>query len=605
MADKKTDFGPLLGEYTILAYLRDESTAELMRETLMRANVNSDYFTADNLRAAFFAIMQMENLPDRPAVEKILKTHIPQLTDKSTWKPGTTFDLDMELLAEGPHLVADAVNSFAMAHIKRTMHAELQSLQNEAPHLDVETYAFKAKSITDGAELSIKALHAAIPLCPADLIGDNDDGDSVPTTDESLLHMPGLVEDIVEFCMSIAPRPNRVLAFAGAITMLAHIVGRRYYARGGTFSNLFVVALAGSGAGKNATLTINSKIARCLNIQPTMAGDIATGQGLEDALVDTPVLLSQIDEFSHKLEFINDTRNKQQGQMLEKTFLDVFTKPHMDYTTRARASSNGKKVGREVICNPCFSIFATSVPKLFYSALTEANLVGGFLARFLVFEAGRKQPLNPTANMMANIPDEIASKLKQLERRRSPQSDRPEDEYDMVEVQYSDDAKDAASNVASEAERLADAAEGKDEMAVSVWNRSAEMARKLALLYAISENAGRVSKPVISKEAVEWSWRLVKALQMRMLAMAHKHSANSEILRLVNKAKEVLDSEYPNGMLRSDLMTALKANASLMNEVSNTLVQMGIARRVTLGRGANGVAAEKYFLIKKKKKGAR
>ena len=53
----------------------------------------------------------------------------------------------------------------------------------------------------------------------------------------------------------------------------------------------------------------------------------------------------------------------------------------------------------------------------------------------------------------------------------------------------------------------------------------AEKAAKLALLYAISENA---DDPVITPAAVEWGWRVVEHLTNRMLYQATVYVHDNE-----------------------------------------------------------------------------
>ena len=598
MANKTTDFGLLRGEYTILAYLRNESTAELMRDTLVRANVNGDYFTADNLRAAFLAMMQLEKLPDEHAAYRILKEHIPQFTDNSTWEPGTIFDLDFANLAEGEHLVADAVDRFARAHIKRTATASLRTLLNEAARLDLETYTERAKCITADMEQSTITLRAAIPICPADLNGIGGDGLGANVTDGSLLHMPGLVEDMVKFSMDNAPSPNRVLSFAGAITMLAHIVGRRYYAKGGTFPNIYVAALAGSGTGKTAPLDLISKVTQALGMTGTTIDGIGSGQGLEDAMVRSPVLLARIDEVANTLRLVNDPRNRQIGEFLEQVVNKAFSSAHSLYTTRTLSASHGRDGGSKTIYNPSFSFFGASVPELFYAALSENNLMGGFLARFLIFEAGDSEEENENVDLVAPIPDALMKKLDRFKRLAKPEYNIPENPYYTKEVDFAADSKDVRGQVKSEAKGLAKAAKG-DAMAQSVWNRSAELVTKLALLYAISESADSRQDPEISAEAIKWAWRLVKALQLRMIAMAHEHGASSEFEKKMQKAKRKIAEVYPHGITRSDLMTEIKAKAGEMNEIRDTLCQMDIATVKPLAQSGNHKFAEVYYLSRK------
>ena len=77
-----------------------------------------------------------------------------------------------------------------------------------------------------------------------------------------------------------------------------------------------------------------------------------------------------------------------------------------------------------------------------------------------------------------------------------------------------------------------------DEAGTTVWGRVSEHARKLALLYAVSENH---EQPEIGKAAVEWASRLVLHQARRMLFMARAHVADNpfdaECLKVLQKLR--------------------------------------------------------------------
>ena len=64
-----------------------------------------------------------------------------------------------------------------------------------------------------------------------------------------------------------------------------------------------------------------------------------------------------------------------------------------------------------------------------------------------------------------------------------------------------------------------------DETKMAIWARAYEKVRKLALLYACSENRER---PQITAAGVDWGWRIVEHQTRRMLYMADLYVADSE-----------------------------------------------------------------------------
>ena len=64
-----------------------------------------------------------------------------------------------------------------------------------------------------------------------------------------------------------------------------------------------------------------------------------------------------------------------------------------------------------------------------------------------------------------------------------------------------------------------------DETKMAIWARAFEKTRKLALLYACSENP---RAPQITANSIDWAWRLVEHQTKRMLFMADLYVADSE-----------------------------------------------------------------------------
>lgn len=77
---------------------------------------------------------------------------------------------------------------------------------------------------------------------------------SVP---DKLLSIPGFIDDVVKLSMQSAPYPNRVLSFTGALALLAFLVGRKVRDKRDNRSNIYLIALADSGTGKDHPRKVN------------------------------------------------------------------------------------------------------------------------------------------------------------------------------------------------------------------------------------------------------------------------------------------------------------------------------------------------------------
>ena len=117
-----------------------------------------------------------------------------------------------------------------------------------------------------------------------------------------------------------------------------------------------------------------------------------------------------------------------------------------------------------------------------------------------------------------------------------------------------------------------------------LWGRVHEQTRKLALIYAISENH---RPPVIDTPAVEWATQFVTHQTHRMLFMAHGHVAENpfhgECLKLVRKLYEAPERQLEHSIL----LKRMKMDARTFQDLINTLEQQGdlvTTTKTTTGR---------------------
>ena len=139
-----------------------------------------------------------------------------------------------------------------------------------------------------------------------------------------------------------------------------------------------------------------------------------------------------------------------------------------------------------------------------------------------------------------------------------------------------------------------------DGMAMSVWNRSLELVLKLALLRAISEGVGTSERFAISRDAVEWAWRFVKSLQLRMLEMVAENTAANPLDEKVQRVLRLVRKAGKKGMTRSILSKKAHLSAKEMDEIESTLIDRDDITVTRLPRGPNGLSTKLYIAVKGK-----
>jgi len=96
--------------------------------------------------------------------------------------------------------------------------------------------------------------------------GDDGDDDAAPAlVDPGLIpeehfSVPGFINQLKDFCLQTAPYPNVVLAFCGAMALQSFLAGRKIKEPGGIRTNIYLLALASTGTGKDWPRKINANI---------------------------------------------------------------------------------------------------------------------------------------------------------------------------------------------------------------------------------------------------------------------------------------------------------------------------------------------------------
>lgn len=364
---------------------------------------------------------------------------------------------------------------------------------------------------------------------PSDEEVDATDPGAIP---DHLLRVPGFIDQVMTYTLETAPYPERTLAFCGALALQALLAGRKVRDPMGNRSNLYILGLANSGVGKDHARKVNQCILYEAGLAECLGNGFASGEGIEDRLLVQPAVLYQVDEIDGLLLRIGQARDARHEQIVSM-LLQMYSSASGVYVMRAKAGRE-----RTVINQPSLSIFGTAVPKQFYAALSPRLLTNGFLARMIVLECrcrgtGREDGDRPvpasileTARWWAEFrPGSAPGNLRDWH---------PEPRL----VSHTDDARAQFRTIREQADAAYKRAEEQgDPVAMAIWARAYEKARRLALIYACSANH---LNPVIDSAAVAWAGEFVQHQTRRMLFMAGSHASESEFDAKRKRLLEVL-----------------------------------------------------------------
>ena len=383
---------------------------------------------------------------------------------------------------------------------------------------------------------------------------------------EDLLRIPGFVAEVMDHCLATAPYPNLVLAFAGALTLQAVLAGRKVRDSGKNRTNLYLLGLAHSSAGKDHPRKLNTEIMHAVGLSNQIGGRFASGEGIQDALFAQPCMLFQTDEIDGMLQSINKARDARHENIMG-TMLTLYSSADSVVPMRRKAG----KESPGAIDQPCLVIFGTAIPDHYYKALSERMLTNGFFARMIVLEASKRSPGQEPKD---DPPPAHVLETAQWWADFQPGTGNLEQWHPVPRiVPHTPEAREILVETRLEVEAEYDKAEAQgDEVGTAVWGRVAEHARKLALVYAASE---KHTAPRIGRAAAEWARGFALHQARRMLFMAQAHVADNpfqaECLRMLRKLRAAPKRE----LAHSVLLRRMKMDTKSFGLLVATLEQRG------------------------------
>ena len=202
------------------------------------------------------------------------------------------------------------------------------------------------------------------------------------------------LDDYVAWATKATDAPN-IFQRWGAYMTVASVLGRRVGFKFGAFDvfpNLYVLLLAPSGSFRKSTvLNLSRRIATAMPNNPAYSLTCdGSPEGFIEDLKDHPSGTIYLSEMASLLMAFE--RDYSSG--LKPLLTDLYDCP-VEYRRRLRREE-------VYVARPCISIFAASVLDWVLERIRSEQFVGGFLARFVVVAAARKErtegfppPLDP------------------------------------------------------------------------------------------------------------------------------------------------------------------------------------------------------------------
>lgn len=400
-----------------------------------------------------------------------------------------------------------------------------------------------------------------------------------------MMRIPGFISDVIDYCNDNSPVRNPAMAFCGALALQSVLGARKVRDPADNRTNLYIIALAPTGGGKDFPRKINQIALRQMGMDSFYVTRFGSGEAIEDKLAATPTLLCQTDEIDGMLLQVKGARDARFESLMER-LKEIFTSADSAIVTRCLAGKSNTTVDQ-----PSLTIFGTAVPVHYYSALSEKMLTDGFFSRTICVEASCVVEDQDPA--IVRLPDRIKEQIAWWAHYSPTPGDLANLHPQPTIIELTDEAREIIAAVRQKARRHQnDANAVNDTVKAAIWSRVRQMTRKLALIYAISRDC---RSPIIDAEAMSWSRDFVIHQAKRMLFMAHEHVSDNpfhaQCLKVVKRLRE--SPEQTLG--RKSLLRLMHCKASELNDIVGTLIEQG--RIITVEISSKTRAAIGYKLI--------
>lgn len=397
---------------------------------------------------------------------------------------------------------------------------------------------------------------------------------------------PGLVGEIAQFIYAAAPRPVAEIALAGAIGLMAGIVGRAYNISG-TGLNQMVLLIAATGTGKEGIANgINRLMGSVIRTVPAAVDFIGPGKiSSEQALIKymsktAASFVSTVGEFGIQLKLMASPYASPHLAGLMSMLLDIYHKSGEGQVVRPSIYSDREKNTSSILA-PAFSLIGESTPEKFYEALDESMISSGLLPRFTMIEYYGGRPELNENHAFVQPPFDLVEKLATV----CANSLQLNSQNKAMPVQMDEDSTDMMRQFNKHCDMNINASDL--ETRKHLWNRAHIKALKLAATVAVGINP---YNPCITSDVATWAINIVVADVRNMLTrfeageIGIDNDETKQLSKVMDVVKEYIVKPWTDVQKYSSSPQSMHGdNVAPFSYISRRLSAVAVFRRDRIG----------------------
>ena len=389
---------------------------------------------------------------------------------------------------------------------------------------------------------------------------------------DAFTQLDGIIKGFVDYAIATAPRPQPIFAVTTALCVVGVLAGRRYRSPTNLRTNLYLVDVGGSGAGKDHPRKCAVEaLARAGLIRFLGGNKIASGPGLISALARQPSSLFQIDEFGKFLAQIVDKRVAKHKAEIWDNLTELFSTAASVFM--GSEYSDQKERPRQTIVQPNCVLHGSTVPGPLWQALQSGALSDGSYARFLFFPTDNPVPdPNKTMRDIADVPEALLRGLKSIVAgaagwEHGNLADTANGDPCPALVPFDHHGAALAAHLEDELLQSRRKAVGSAHEALLA--RMMEHVIKVAVANAVSSTP---KAPVITEAMVGWAKQIVDYSTATMMRDADRFVADTDYEAKLKRVAEIIRSSGKAGIAKRDFMRRTSfVDARTLNDIITRL----------------------------------
>ncbi|MBP2303442.1 PriCT-2 domain-containing protein [Azospirillum picis] len=407
--------------------------------------------------------------------------------------------------------------------------------------------------------------------------------DTDPILPPECYDLGGIGGVMVDWINRTARKPQPELAILNVLAALGAVYGRRYKTDTEIRTNLFTLGMVQTGAGKDHSRKLITKLFMSAGLGRLLAGDdVHSGSGVMRALAERPSCLAQWDEFDELLQRI---ATEKQSSGIKKKLLQAYSSSSGAMLGAEYADA---KIARVDVMEPHLNLYCTATPDGVFNTLSSKSVVDGFLNRFIVVTARR-------AARQSKIADSTPPGWL-LEEMKHHAGAKPEGAGNLVGVMatradiaptYTIVTTDpAATDMLDDAEDWQDEQLAGADPARDLYGRLRENANKVAAIRAISRDP---IAPRITAEDARYGLALVGHSAERLAEQVKHRVADGPREALVKKVRRLIEAAGVDGIPMAEFTKRMcDVDPRVRRGILDDLAAAGEIEEATTRNGGRG-----------------